>query len=220
MHRRILTAAFFLFAGMPLSILAAEPTAADGWQLVKESGGIILYSHLHEGSRLREFKAVGEIEAATRAVFSVIEDLAAYPSFMPFTKETRVIRRERDSIVTYQRLSPKICADRDYTLRIHKKSWLVGNVLAYFNRWEPANEHGPAEKPGVFRVKICEGSWLLEPSANDKTRATYSIYTDSGLTVPAFVANGLSEMAIKKIFAAVRKQVIDPKYHTNDSSTD
>jgi hypothetical protein len=200
---------------MRLSILAADPPAADGWQLVKESGGIVLYSQPREGSRLKEFKAVGEIDAATRAVFNVIEDIDAYPSFMPFTKETHLIRRERDSIIAYQRLSPKICADRDYTLRIHKKSWPVKGGLAYSNRWEPANEHGPAEKPGVFRVKICEGSWLLEPSANGKTRATYSIYTDSGLTVPAFVANNLSEIAIKKIFAAVRKQVVDPKYHAN-----
>ena len=118
MRRRILTATFLLFAGMRLSILAADPAPADGWQLVKESGGVVLYSHAREGSRLKEFKAVGEIEATTRAVYAVIEDIDAYPSFMPFTKETRLIRRERDSIVAYQRLSAKICADRDYTLRI------------------------------------------------------------------------------------------------------
>jgi len=215
MRRRILTATLFLFAGARLSILAAEPAPIEGWQFVKETGGIMLYSQTREGSRLKEFKAIGEIGAATRAVFSVIEDIDAYPSFMPFTKETRLIQRDRDSIVAYQRLSPKICGDRDYTLRIHKKSWATKGGLAFLNRWEPANEHGPAEKPGVFRVKICEGSWLLEPSAEGKTRATYSIYTDGGLTVPAFVANGLSEMGIKKVFAAVRKQVNDPKYHAN-----
>jgi len=131
---------------------------------------------------------------------------------MPYTTEVRLVKRDGDSIVAYQRLSPKICGDRDYTLRIHKKSWPMGGGLAYLNRWEPANEHGPAEKPGVFRVQICEGSWLLEPASAGKTRATYCIFTDGGLAVPAFVANGLGEMAIKKVFAAVRKQVKDPKY--------
>jgi hypothetical protein len=64
----------------------------------------------------------------------------------------------------------------------------------------------------VLRVKICEGGWLLEPDGENKTRATYSIYTDSGGAIPAFIANKVSEIGIRKLFAAVRKQVQDPKY--------
>jgi len=67
-------------------------------------------------------------------------------------------------------------------------------------------------KPGVLRVKRNEGSWLLEPAGATKTRATYFIYTDSGGKLPAFLANVASEIGIKKVFAAVRKQVKDPKY--------
>ena len=54
---------------------------------------------------------------------------------------------------------------------------------------------------------------LVAPGADSaaKTRATYSIYTDSGMAVPAFIANHFSEIGIKKLFAAVRKQVKDPE---------
>jgi hypothetical protein len=144
----------------------------------------------------------------------VIDDVEAYTSFMPYTTECRVIERKQDSILTYQRVSPKIVSDRDYTLRIQEKSWPVENGLAYLNRWEPANEHGPAEKPGIFRVKVCEGSWLLEPAGEGKTRATYSVFTDSGIVGPAFIANTISTTGISKLFAAVRKQVKDPKYQS------
>src|SRR5437899_720067 len=143
---------------------------------------------------------------------TVIKNVQAYPSFMPYTTECRVIERSSDSILTYQRLSPKIVSDRDYTLRIEKKSWPTQNGSAYLNRWKPANEHGPAEKPGVFRVKLCDGSWLLEPTSEGKTRATYFVFTDSGITVPPFLANTISETGISKLFAAVRKQAKDPKY--------
>lgn len=209
--------AILFLAGTSFSIFAAEPRppSSDGWKYLKESGGVTLYSRPHEGSHLRELKAVGKIDASTRAVHNVIDDIEAYPSFMPYTAEVRLIKREQDLIVAYQRLSPKIVGDRDYTLRIHEKSWPVENGLAYLSRWEPANELGPAEKPGVFRVKVCEGSWMLEPAGADQTRATYSVYTDIGVAVPAFIANGISEMGIKKLFAAVRKQVKDPKYHAN-----
>ena len=212
-------AVFVLVSTASLSIFAdetIEPTNPnDGWKFVKEGGGVSLYSRVRAGSALKEFRAVGEIDAPTRAVHNVIDDLASYPSFMPYLAECRLIKQDSDSIVTYQRLSPKIVSDRDFTLRIHKKSWPVQDGLVFLNEWEPANEFGPKEKPGVLRVKLNEGSWLLEPAGATKTRATYFIYTDSGGKLPAFLANIASEVGIKKVFVAVRKQVKDPKYRVN-----
>ena len=159
-------------------------------------------------------KAVGEINAPTKTVYNVIDDVEAYSNFMPYTAESRVLQRNHNSILTYQRISPKIVSDRDYTLRIEKKSWSAENGLAYLSQWKPANEHGPAEKPGVFRVKVCDGSWLLESLGTNKTRATYFIFTDSGIVGPAFLANTISETGISKLFAAVRKQAKNPKYQS------
>jgi hypothetical protein len=212
MKREAAIIAFLAWGAM--SIFAAEPGQSADWTAVKQANGVAIYSRPHEGSQLKEFKAVGEIDAATKTVHNVIDDVGAYASFMPYTAECRVIARKDDSILTYQRVSPKIVSDRDYTLRIRQKSWPVENGLAYLNRWEPANEDGPAEKPGVFRVKVCEGSWLLEPAGQGKTRATYSVFTDSGIVGPAFIANTISTTGISKLFAAVRKQAKDPKYQS------
>jgi hypothetical protein len=44
------------------------------------------------------------------------------------------------------------------------------------------------------------------------TRATYILYTDSGGALPDFVKNTGSQIGIRKLFAAIRKQVGDPKY--------
>jgi len=219
MERRHLPAILLFFASITCpclsSDLAAQGVSADGWKQGSESGGVILSSRVRPGSSLKEFKAVGAIDAPTRAVHDVLDDFQNYPNFMPYTKECRLVKTESDSILTYQRLSPKIVTDRDYTLRVRKKSWSGEGGLFYLDRWEPANELGPAEKPGVLRVKLCEGGWLLEPDGANKTRATYSIYTDSGGTIPAFIANKVSEIGIRKLFAAVRKQVQDPKYRAS-----
>ena len=204
--------AISLVAGTALSILAAEPAQTEDWKLAKETNGVSIYSRTHSGSKLKEFKAIGEIAANSTTAHNVIDDVAAYPSFMPYTKECRVIKQEKNSLITYQRLSPKIVSDRDYTLRIEKKSWPVEDELAYSNRWEQANEEGPPEQPGVFRVKLCEGSWLLEPQGPNKTRATYYVFSDSGINVPVFLANTISETGITKLFAAVRNQAKNPKY--------
>ena len=83
-------------------------------------------------------------------------------------------------MIGYQRLSPKICEDRDYTLRVSKKSWPGSEGDVSSSQWETANELGPPEQKGVVRVKVCNGTWLLEPDGTAKTRATYSIYSDTG----------------------------------------
>jgi len=215
MERRSFPAIVLLLVEVAAFCLAsgtAPFSMSDGWTLSSESSGIALYSRVRPGSSLKEFKAVGEIDAPAHAVHNVIDDIEAYPSFMPFTAECRLIKREADSMIIYQRLSPKICCARDYTLRIRETSSAGPNGVVYLNRWELANEFGPAEKKGVVRVKVCEGGWLLEPEDATKTRATYTVYTDPGGAIPAFVANRASQIAIGRLFVAVRKQVKDPKY--------
>ena len=122
-------------------------------------------------------------------------------------------------MIGYQRLSPKICEDRDYTLRVWKKSWPGPEGLTYLSQWEAANDLGPAEQKGVVRVKVCNGTWLLEPNGSTKTHATYSIYSDTGGVIPAFIANHASLTAIKKLYEAIRKQVKDPKYATTSPAS-
>ena|SRR5215472_1807456 len=209
--KRVLVVTFL--AGITLPLFAAESTN-NGWQLTKQTGDVAIYSRPHPGSTLKEFKAIGKIDASTKTVHNVIDDVDAYEHFMPYTTEATVLQKNDNSMIAYQRLSPKIVADRDYTLRIEKKSWPAQFGIAYLSEWKPANEQGPAEKPGVFRVKVCNGSWLLEPAGANKTRATYFVFTDSGITAPPFLANTISETGISKLFAAVRKQTKEPKYQT------
>jgi polyketide cyclase/dehydrase/lipid transport protein len=184
----------------------------DGWKLAADAKEVIIYSRPHADSNLKEFKAIGSIDAPSYAVHAVIDDFENYPKFMPYTLECRLLGREGDSMIGYQRLSPKICEDRDYTLRVSKKSWPGPKGLTYLSQWETANEMGPAEQKNVVRIKVCNGTWLLEPDGPAKTRATYSIYSDTGGLIPAFIANHASLTAIKKLYAAIRKQVKEPKY--------
>jgi hypothetical protein len=214
MHQRIFHGLMsILLAGSPTVFAAEESISTDDyWKVSAREKDVAIYSRLRPGSPLKEFKAVGPIDAPTSAVWAVIDDFQNYPKFMPYMTECRLIKRDGDSMVGYQRLSPKVCADRDYTLRVWKKSWPTADGLVCTSHWSPANELGPPEKKGVVRVKICEGKWLLEPDGANKTRATYFIFTDTGGFIPSFIANRVSLTGITKLFAAVRKQVKDPRY--------
>jgi hypothetical protein len=184
----------------------------DGWKLAANAKDELIYSRPHADSSLKEFKAIGSIDAPSYAVHAVIDDFENYPKFMPYTVECRLIKHEGDAVIGYQRLSPKICGDRDYTLRVSKKSWPGAKGLTYLSQWQTANELGPPEQKGVVRLTVCNGTWLLEPDGPTKTRATYSIYSETGGFIPAFIANHASLTAIKKLYGAIQKQVKEPQY--------
>lgn len=212
--RNLLSCLLFVVASCVYANLrAAEPEATPGeWKLVSSSDDVALYRRSRPGPAHCEFKAIGEIAASSAVVHAVIDDVESYSRFMPYTVECRVLKREGDSALTYQRLSAPLVSDRDYTLRVRTTSAKVEGGTRYLSRWETENALGPAERPGIVRVKLCEGGWLLEPVSPNATRATYSVYTDSGGVIPAFIKNTGSQIGIRKIFTAIRKQVQDPKY--------
>ncbi|MEP6955441.1 MAG: SRPBCC family protein [Chthoniobacterales bacterium] len=210
--RPFLAAALVVCALFPAGRLARAADEATNWTPEGEAKGVVVHSRIRAGSSFKEFRGSGLIDASPAAVFAVIDDSEAYPHFMPYTAEVRVLKREKDSVVAYQRLELPLISGRDYTLRSENTRWLGPDGPIFRIRWEPANDLGPSPTPGVLRVKVCEGGWLLEPQGKDTTRATYTIYTDSGGTVPPMLANSGSKMAIRKVFEAIRKQVKEPKY--------
>ncbi len=193
-------------------------SSAEGWVVSAECESVTVYSRPHEGSSVRECKAVGIIEAEPIVVKRVLDDTAEYPKFMPYVIETKTISRTPDGRVGYQRISPPIVGDRDYTVRVKcESSPCPTGGLIYCNRWEAANDLGPAEIKGVTRVKVTQGSWLLEPASSGKTRATYTIFSDSGGGIPTFLLNSANKTAIPKLFEAVRKQSKLAKYQAHNS---
>ena len=203
-------------AGAPCARPEGEPvlSADTDWQSVEQKDGVEVFARDRAGSSLKEFKGVGAIDAPPAMVERVLQDVNDYPSFMPFVAEARILSVNGNQAVTYQRVAFPLVSNRDYTLKIERGTLTGPAGVIYRTTWEADNDDGPAERHGVVRVKMDEGSWLLEPVglAGATTQATYQIYTDSGGALPAFLANRGCQVAVPKLFEAIRKQVHDPKY--------
>jgi Polyketide cyclase / dehydrase and lipid transport len=212
MRRPAIFFAALLIAGQFDRIcLAAEPDTTPGeWKFISDKDRVTLYRR--ERPIANELKAIGEIAASSDLVHAVLNDLESYATFMPYTAECRVLKRDNDFAIVYQRISTPLTSDRDYTVRVHWSSKRSEHGMVYSHRWEADNAAGPPEKRGIVRVNLCVGSWLLEPSGPDTTRATYVVYTDSGGMIPKFIKETGSQIGIRKLFAAIRKQVANPKY--------
>jgi hypothetical protein len=193
----------------------ATLTADTSWQRIEEKTGVTVYTRSRVGTAIKEFKGVGIIDAPPATVQAVLDDVTAYPQFMPYVIVSRTISQQGNDAITYQMLDIPLFSNRDYTVRVdHGTARNAVGALIYRDVWVTANDAGPAPQPGIVRVKVNEGSWLLEPAGptGGSTQASYQIFTDSGGVVPAFIANHASQVIIPRLFEAIRKQVLQPAY--------
>jgi hypothetical protein len=191
-----------------LSLLMVSCLFGDEWREVSKNPSLTISARHRSGSTLEEIRVVGELNATASKVQTVLGEVAKYPEFMPYTKESRILGS--DNQLCYMLLSPPIVGERDYTIRVSRESRKgEGGATNYYTHWDVANAEGPPPRPGVSRVNINEGSWLLEP-VGDKTRATYVLYTDGG-GIPAFLANIANKQSMAQLFEALRARVLAQK---------
>jgi hypothetical protein len=193
--------------------------AADGtWEEAAtadiDGHKLVISARSKAGSEVKEVRGVGVIDAPPWVVKNVIDDVARYKEFMPYTVESLILSTHDGYVVSYQRLDTPVVDDRDYTIKIFDESRedADGRVI-WKNRWSEANALGPPLKPGVTRVGINEGYWILEDSAGGaRTKATYYVYTSPGGSIPTFLVNMANTQAVPELFRAVSKASRDPRY--------
>ena len=196
---------------------AADPPSSEGWEQIDKRGSLTIYARNRPGTSIRETRAIGTLEAPNWVIKNVLDDVEGYTSFMPYIVETKLIWRNpaKRTLAVYTRMTPPLIDPRDYTLLIKDDSHKAGDgQVVYGSHWTAANERGPAEKSGTVRVNLNEGSWLLEPiEGGERTKGTYTLFTDGGGGIPAFVFNTLSKRRLNELYEVLNKQSKEDKYH-------
>jgi len=192
--------------GILFSLLILGDLHATEWQEVSKKVNLAIYVRHRSDSAIEEVRGVGEFNAPIVVLKAILADVSKYSEFMPFTKESRLL--PQDAQLCYMVLKPPLVGSLDYTIRVHEE--LVkgpdGRTI-YHSSWAIANPDGPPPQPGVTRVTVNEGSWVLEPVGN-QTRATYTLFTDGG-GIPALIMNFANKQSVSRLFDAIHTRIHD-----------
>jgi hypothetical protein len=191
-----------------LILLVVGNLHATEWQEVSRNFKLAIFVRHRSDSPIEEVRGIGEFNGPISALKGILADVAKYSEFMPYTKESRLL--PQDAQLCYMVLKPPLVGSLDYTIRLHEEL-LKGpdGGTIYHSRWELANIDGPPARPGVTRVTINEGSWLLEPIGK-QTRATYTLYTDGGGISP-LIMNFANKESVSRLFDALHARMHDGK---------
>jgi ribosome-associated toxin RatA of RatAB toxin-antitoxin module len=199
---RLVVAGLLLWSGPAL--------AGDGWNQVMQDSQTTVWQREVAGSRVKEIKAAGTIDAPPTAVYAVIRDFEHYADIMPYTtKETKVLETSADgkNVWYYTVVDAPIVSKRDHTLKVTIEKLAENGDGIYKLSWVSGNDHpkAPLARDGYVRLNSTKGSWDLKPFGEGKTHAEYYVNTDPGGSLPAFVVNKANTEAVPKLFEALRK---------------
>lgn len=193
-------------AGAPPSVRAPAPASAlasEGFTLLGEDKGVRV--HNREKRAGVEFAAEASLPAPPEQVRRALLDYANHKKWQEHLKENKILARDADSLVVYQRLDLPVIDDRDYTLKV---TWGAdGSIL--WTRFAIANERGPKPVDDVVRVTAHAGSWRLEPDG-EKTRAVYRFHLDVAGSVPSWLGKGQAKDELVEFFVQLKQQL--PNY--------
>ncbi|WNG46541.1 SRPBCC family protein [Archangium minus] len=129
------------------------------------------------------------INAPPEKVFDVIVDYDRYAEFIPEVKKIRTSDRKGNEV--------KIHYEVDIVKTIHY------TLLA--------REERPKRMSWTFVegevMKDNQGSWVLEPEGEGRTKATYTVDMALGPLVPKAIINGLVEQSLPKMLEAFKRRV-------------
>jgi coenzyme Q-binding protein COQ10 len=128
------------------------------------------------------------IDAPLEKVYGVISSYDQYPQFLSEVKELKTANRQGNQVEVQYKV--EVMKTIRYTLRMKE---------------EPPRKVSWTFVEGDF-MKDNQGSWVLEPEGEGKTRVTYSIEMKLGSLVPQSIVKALVETSLPKMLDAFKKR--------------
>lgn len=192
------------------AVVAADAGDCDQWQQIRITTAGTIYQRCRPGSVLPEMMIRTVFQATPGKVHARVTDYDRFAGFIPNVRESRVLDRADTGTewVFHQLRFPGPVADRVYVIRssdhasrpqdgYYRVEWeLSGRVF-------PVLQNARGVRPDAF-----DGFWDLRPIEDGKaTDASYSVYSDPGGLVPAWLVTRMTGRYLQQVIMAVRKRL-------------
>lgn len=181
------------------------------WRSVHQRAGVSVYRRDLPDRSLPEFLAVLSFEQPPQRVLDVLIDYGRFAEFLPYVRQSRVLRRSGKEQWVWQRLSfPGPLADRVYVLHSRhgplpqasqglRITWRLSDAPAPISALAPA---------GGIPPQTFQGAWHLFPLEHG-TLGCYRVYLDPGGRMPRWLTRRLLPGHLVRIVEAVRRRLAD-----------
>lgn len=173
---------------IPLLLATLIVSAQSDWQLRTEKKDIKVYTRTFPDSKFKAIKVELLLQTTLTRLVTVLLDIKTAPDWVYATKSAIVLKQESPSDVIYYsevRL-PWPMSNRDFIAHLITTQDSHTRVVTILG--PTMNDYLP-EKKDIVRVKRSEGKWILTPMNNGHIKVEYTLRTDPGGDIPAWLFN-------------------------------
>ena len=164
--------------------------AQDKWQLIKDEDGIKVYGRKLEGKKFKEIKADFELNATEDQLIAVIKNISHQKDWSYGTKESYIIntvKKYKDTLIYYVEVAlPWPMTNRDLTIELSFKKDTINKALHI--QAKSVSGILPVN-PKLVRVPYSLASWDVRTQSNKTLKITYTLSTNPGGSLPAWLVN-------------------------------
>lgn len=197
-----------------LLLAARSASAQSDWELRTEKRDIKVYTRTFPDSRFKAIKVELVVQTTLSRLVAVLLDVKTAPEWVYSTKSAVLLRQVSPSELIYYsevRL-PWPMSNRDFIARLVTTQDPHTHVVTILG--PTISDYVPVKKD-IVRVRRSEGKWVLTPAGKDNIRVEYTLRTDPGGDIPAWLFNMFVTKGPLESFENLKTQLNKPEY--NDS---
>lgn len=163
-------------------------------------------------ANIKEVHAECEFRGVSRERFwNAVCDLGRYDEFVPFVAEARILRHQGAKTWCHARVSTPVVKDLVYTILItENRDKREKNVCSA--SWATTKEYEPPTPRGLARMRANCGSWhVSDLPQGDGIRVRYSLISDPGEGVPAWLLKRMTRKTVPDVLRAFRDRALSGK---------
>jgi START domain-containing protein len=162
--------------------------AQGGWQLARDDDGIAIYTRRLVTEKFKEIKVDFQLDATEDQLVGILQNIPHQKDWSYGTKRTFLItRKSKDTLIYYSEISlPWPLANRDLVIQLSFKRDSVEHTLRIQARAIPGIL---PDKPNLVRIPFSLAQWDIKAFPNKPLSVQYTLSTDPGGALPAWLVN-------------------------------
>ena len=192
-----------------LATLIAFPQ--PGWVLKSKTDNILIYTRDEPDSKFDAIKVKCELTATLSQLVSVIMDVNAGVQWVYSTKSCVLLKQVSPSeLYYYSEINlPWPITNRDFIAHLTVTQDPLSRVVTI--KGPTVSQYLP-EKKNIVRVAHSEGLWVITPLPEHKIAVEYTLVTDPGGSLPAWMVNLFATKGPLESFKKLAVQLRKPVY--------
>jgi len=189
-----------------LAILMSVVTAQNNWVLRTNHDGIKVYTSAQTNSKIKAVKVECTLQATLTQLAVVIFDINTSTQWVYRTKNCVVLKEiSPEELFYYAEVdTPWPITNRDFIAHLKLSQNPITKVMVV------EAENAPyflPQKNNIVRVMRSLGKWVVAPAGKDSINIEYTLYTDPGGNVPAWLINMFITKGPLESFQKLRKHI-------------